>query len=80
MPAVASREEVFIQPTDLAQYLDVSRSYLSRATHQDWLAGGVPVAEHADWNRKQTRVKGYRFSPRKARQIIPRSEQKQYDL
>lgn len=83
MEAMANRKEdrtVFLSQQDLAEYLGVKRSSVSKATHNDWLAGGVPVAEWAEWNRKGTKVSGYQVPKKVARQIIPKSEHTKFDL
>jgi len=46
----------------LAEMLGVTPSYLSRATRENWIAGGdleAPVAEWAVWNRNGTKVDHY---------------------
>lgn len=39
--------------------LGCTKSYLSRAVRNNWVAGGdlqAPVAEWAEWNRKRTKI------------------------
>jgi hypothetical protein len=81
MPAVADERKVTVKPTDLANYLGVSRTYLSQALHNRWHAGGVDVELYAVWmTRNQDRVKHYELPERLARKIIPKSEYPKYDL
>ncbi|MCS4198580.1 hypothetical protein GGP46_003456, partial [Salinibacter ruber] len=49
MPAVSEDDQktVAVQPKDLAEYLDITRTYLSRATQNRWNAKGVDVELYA---------------------------------
>lgn len=71
---------VTIKASDLAKFLGVTRGYLSRAAHNDWQAGGSPVAEWATWNRTNSQVLEYEVPVPDARDIIPPSEKRDYRL
>jgi hypothetical protein len=82
MPAVAQEDDkVKILPPDLAEYLDVSRTYLSKATQRRWHASSVDVEKYAVYEtRNEARTSHYEFPVHMAVTIIPPSEQHKYDI
>lgn len=81
MPAVADNDTVKVKPPDLAEYLDVSRTYLSKATQNRWHANSVDVEKYAVYEtRNEARTSHYELPIRLAVTIIPPSEQHKYDI
>lgn len=81
MPAVADDDTVKVLPPDLAKYLDVSRTYLSRATQKRWHAGSVDVEKYAVYEtRNEARTSHYELPIDIAVTVIPASELHKYDL
>lgn len=82
-PAVSDERErkVRVKPGDLANYLGVTDSWLSRAVHNRWNAAGVDVELYVVWRtRNKGRVSHYELPVHIARDIIPKSEHPKYDL
>lgn len=80
-PAVSDERTIVIKPGDLAAYLGVTQSYLSRAVHNRWNAAGVDVELYAIWRtRNQNRVSHYELPLHIARDVIPKSDHPKYDL
>ena len=83
MPAVSEDDQktVAVQPKDLAEYLDITRTYLSRATQNRWNAKGVDVELYAVYKtRNENYTSHYELPVDVAVSVIPPSELKKYDL
>jgi hypothetical protein len=82
--AVVSEDEqrtVAVQPKDLAEYLDVSRTYLSRATQKRWNAKGIDVELYAVYRTRNENITSHYELPLDvAVTVIPPSEHKKFDL
>jgi len=83
MPVVSedNQKTVAVQPKDLAEYLGVTRTYLSRATQNRWNANGVDVELYAVYQtRNENYTSHYELPLDVAVSVIPPSEHKKYDL
>ena len=83
MPVVSeeSQKTVAVQPKDLAEYLGVSRTYLSRATQNRWNAKGVDVELYAVYRTRNENITSHYELPLDvAVTVIPPSEHKKFDL
>jgi hypothetical protein len=82
--AVVSEDEqrtVAVQPKDLAEYLDVTRTYLSRATQKRWNAKGIDVELYAVYRTRNENITSHYELPLDvAVTVIPPSEHKKFDL
>lgn len=87
MPVVAEEEDdsgrvVQVAASDLADFLDCTPSFLSRATHADWQCKGMEVRRYAVWENaeKKGRVSHYELPASVAVQVIPKEYHATYDL
>jgi len=73
---------VSVKAGDLAEYLDRTPTFLSRALHNDWECAGVRVRRFAVWenDERRNRVSHYEIPISEAVQIIPREYHQVYDL
>ena len=63
---------VRLSSTEMAEMCGVTQGYVSRALHNDWLAGGVRVKEYAVMHWKGNRLDHFEVPESIAREYLPR--------
>lgn len=78
--AVMEEKKVRLDTQELADLVGVSHGYVSRAMHNDWLAGGVRVKEYAVMHWKGNRVSHYEVPVSLIKDLAPRHQWEQFGI
>jgi hypothetical protein len=71
---------VTLSTREFAKMLDVTAGYVSRAAHEDWLAGGVRVSLYKVMHWKGNRIKHYEVPESLVKDLVERYKWSDYGI